>query len=257
MSFALITGASKGIGRAIAKELASRKINVLLVARSENAMRELADDIKKQYGVECFYLSQDLSKENAAESIYNWCVQQNYSISTLVNNAGYGLSGSFENSSIEEQMGMLNVCIVATLKLTHIFLPQLKQQRKAYILNIGSSSAYQSVPYLATYAAAKAFVVSFTRSLKYELRKSNVAVTVVSPGVTDTDFPLRANVPEKGLKTAEKVSMTPEAVAKIAVNSMFKEKTEVLAGFITKATVFFVKLLPKKFTEKTAANFYQ
>lgn len=257
MSFALITGASKGIGLAIAKELASRKINLLLVARSENLLAELASEISKEYGVDCFYLSQDLSREDAADAVYHWCLQQNYSVNILVNNAGYGLSGSFEKRSMEETIGMMNVCVTTALKLIHLFLPQLKQQQKAYILNIGSSSAYQSIPYMAAYAAAKSFMVSFTRALKYELRNTNVVATVVSPGVTDTDFPLRADVPEKGLKAAAKVSMSAAAVAKIAVNSMFKERSEVLTGFITKVTVFFVKLLPKKFSERTAAKFYQ
>lgn len=257
MPYALITGASKGIGRAIAIELASRKIDILLIARSENLLTELSNVIQKNYNVQCHYLVSDLSKPEAAESIYKWCVDQNYPVNILVNNAGYGLSGAFEKRSIEEHIDMINVSILATIKLIHFFLPQLKQQSQAYILNIGSSSAYQSVPFLSTYAAAKSFVVSFTRSLKYELKNSNVKVTVANPGVTDTDFPIRANVPEKGLKTAEKVSMTSEAVARIAVNSMFKGKAEVLIGFITKATVFFVKLLPKKFSERTAAKFYQ
>lgn len=257
MSFALITGASKGIGLAIAKELASRKINVLLVARSEDLLAKAAQEIQSQYHVECFYFSADLSKPEAPAAIFNWCIHHNYDVSILVNNAGYGLSGSFDNRSIDEHIEMLNVSVLATLKLTHFFLPLFKKKNRAYILNIGSSSAYQSVPYLSTYSASKAFIVSFTRSLKYELRKSNVVVTVVSPGVTDTDFPMRANVPEKGLKAAEKISMTPEAVARIAVNSMFKKKTEVLTGFITKATIFFVKMLPKKISERTAAKFYQ
>lgn len=257
MSYALITGASKGIGRAIAEELASEKINVLLVARSENLLAALANEIEKKYGVQCHYFVFDLSKTEAADKIFNWCVEKKYPVNILVNNAGYGLSGSFENRLIDEHIDMINVSMLSTIKLIHLFLPQLKQQQKAYILNIGSSAAYQAVPYLSTYAAAKAFIVSFTRALKYELRNSNVKVSVVSPGVTDTDFPLRANVPEKGLKTAEKIAMTPGDVAKIAVRSMFREKTEVLTGFITKATVFFVKLLPKKFSEKTAAKFYQ
>lgn len=257
MSYALITGASKGIGRAIAKELASRKINVLLVARSENLLAALTNEIEKKYGVQCHYFVFDLSKPEAADEIFNWCTEQNYPVNILVNNAGYGLSGSFESRSIEEHIDMINVSMLATIKLIHLFLPQLKQQQKTYILNIGSSAAYQAVPYLSTYAATKTFIVSFTRALKYELRNSNVKVSVVSPGVTDTDFPLRANVPEKGLKTAAKIAMTPEDVAKIAVRSMLRGKAEVLTGFITKATVFFVKLLPKKFSEKTAAKFYQ
>jgi short-subunit dehydrogenase len=257
MSYAIITGASRGIGRAIARELASKKINVLLVARSGNLLAELAKEIRQNYNVECYYLVADLSMPDSPATVYNWCVEQNYAVNILVNNAGYGLSGSFESRSIPEHIEMINVSMLATLKLIHLFLPQLKQQRKSYILNIGSSAAYQAVPYLATYAASKSFIVSFSRALKYELRNSTVTVSVVSPGVTDTDFPIRANVPEKGLKTAEKISMRPEAVAKIAVDRMLKAKTEVITGFITKATVFFVKLLPKKFSERTAAKFYQ
>lgn len=257
MSYALITGASKGIGRAIAKELASRKFDILLVARSENLLAALADEIEKGYKIQCNYFVCDLSRPEAADKIHTWCLEKKYPVSILVNNAGYGLSGSFESRTIEDHIEMINVSMLSTIKLVHLFLPQLKQQTKAYILNIGSSAAYQAVPYLSTYAAAKSFIVSFSRALKYELRNSNVKVSVVSPGVTDTDFPIRANVPEKGLKTAEKIAMTPQRVAQIAVNSMFKEKAEVLTGFITKATTFFVKLLPKKFSEKTAAKFYQ
>jgi short-subunit dehydrogenase len=257
MSYALVTGASKGIGCAIAIELASRKLNVLLVARREDLLAKLAAEIRKTYGVECDYLSVDLSRLEAAENIFNWCNEKNYTVNILVNNSGYGISGSFEKSTLQQQIEMVNVIVLSTLKLTHLFLPHLKKQPKAYILNIGSSSAYQAVPYLATYAAAKTFIVSFTRALKYELKNSNVMVTVVNPGVTETDFAIRANVPQKGLKTAEKVSILPEQVAKIAVKSMFKGKAEVVTGFITKATVLFVKLLPKKITERAAAKFYQ
>lgn len=257
MNFALITGASKGIGRAIAKNLASRKINVLLIARSEDLLRNLCDEIRKEYKVEVNYLAIDLSKEQSAEQIYDWCTANRYTVHILVNNAGYGLSGSFESHSWQEHRDMLQVSLLSALQLVHLFTPQLKEQKKAYILNIGSSAAYQSVPYLAAYAAAKSFIVNFSRSLKYELRNSGIAVSVISPGVTDTDFPLRAGVPEKGLKAAAKISMKPETVANMAVNSMFKERSEVLTGFITRATVFFVKLLPKKFSERTAAKFYQ
>jgi short-subunit dehydrogenase len=199
MSYALITGASKGIGRAIARELASKKINILLVARSQNLLASLADEIEKDYKVQCHYFVADLSTTEAADKIYNWCISQQYPVHILVNNAGYGLSGSFDSRSINEHIDLINVGMLSTIKLIHLFLPQLKQQPKSYILNIGSSAAYQAVPYLATYAAAKSFIVSFSRALKYELRSSNVNVSVVNPGVTDTDFSERANIPEKGL----------------------------------------------------------
>jgi len=257
MSFALITGASKGIGRSIANELAARKINVLLVARSENLLIVLADKLKKQYAIEAYWLAIDLSKLDASKKIYDWCHEKSYPVNILINNAGYGLSGDFEKYSREDHLGMLQVNMIAPVELISLFLPQLKNQNKAYILNIGSSAAYQSVPYLSAYAASKAFIVSFTRSLKYELRRTSVSVTLVSPGVTNTDFNTRADIPEKAVKAGEKISMTSDEVAKIAIKSMFNKRTEVITGFITKLTVFLVKLLPKKFTERTAAGLYK
>lgn len=256
-TFALITGASKGIGLAIARELAARGNNILLVSRTEETLSRAASEIREKFGVRADYLPVDLSLVQSAQKVYDWCGQKGYTVSILVNNAGYGLSGKFEGYRTEDHLGLMQINMVTPVELISLFLPSLKSQKKSYILNIGSSSAYQSVPYLSMYSASKAFVVSFSRGLKYELRNSNVVLTVVSPGVTDTEFVVRANVPEKGRKAADKVSMTPEAVARIAVNSLFKEKTEVLTGFLTKLTVFFVKLLPKKFSEKTGAGFYE
>src|SRR5689334_16362315 len=126
MNFALITGASKGIGRAIAKELASRQINLLLIARSEDLLRGLCEEIKKDYKVECNYLAIDLSKEQSSEAIYNWCMANRYTVNILVNNAGYGLSGSFESRSWQEHLDMLQVTLLSVLHLIHFFLPQFK-----------------------------------------------------------------------------------------------------------------------------------
>jgi len=257
MAFALITGASKGIGRAIALELASRKHDILIVARTEQLLSDLCAVIRENYGVQCYFLPVDLANPNSANEVFEWCAHNAYPVDILVNNAGYGLSGSFENRPIGETLDMVNVNVTTVLKLVYLFLPQLRKQPSAYILNLASSAAYQSVPYLSVYAAAKSFVLSFSRGLNHELRDSNVSVTVVSPGVTDTDFAARANVPEKGLRAAEKISMKPEEVARIAVDSMFRKKAETITGFITKATTFFVKLLPKALSEKTAAKFYQ
>ena len=124
MSYALITGASKGIGRAIAKELASRKINVLLVARSENLLASLADEIENDYKVQCHYVVVDLSTEEAPDKIYNWCIGQQYPVHILVNNAGYGLSGSFDSRSINEHIDLINVGMLSTIKLIHLFLKE-------------------------------------------------------------------------------------------------------------------------------------
>jgi short-subunit dehydrogenase len=257
MSFVLITGASKGIGRAIAKEFAARKRNLLLIARSESLLSELAAEIRKDFLVQVEYLAVDLGQPHATKKIFDWCQEKNYTVNILVNNAGYGLSGDFESYQAAEQIDMMLVNMIAPVSLISLFLPQLKKQDKSYILNIGSSSAYQALPYMSVYAASKSFMVRFSRGLHYELRDTNVVVTVVSPGVTDSEFNARAKVPEKGLKAAKKVSMTAEEVAKIAVNGLFRERTEVIVGFLTKLSIFFVKLLPKKLTEKIGAGFYK
>lgn len=258
MSFALITGASKGIGKCIAEELASRGIHVLLVARSESLLKEVCNNIAGKYNVQAFYFVADLSKPAAPGEVLEWCQKNNYDVNILVNNAGYGLSGLFDKYSEKEHTDMLQVNVVSLVQLTALFMPVLKSQpSKAYILNIASSAAYQAVPYLSLYAASKTFVLSFSRGLHYELEKTNVSVTCVCPGATDTDFPQRANVGEKGKKAAEKLNMTPEAVAKIAVGQMFARKKEVITGFVNKLGAALAWLAPKSIAEKAAASIYE
>ncbi len=257
MAYALITGASKGIGKAIAIELASRKTDVLLVARSAENLQHLADELGKKYDIKTAYLALDLSAENAAQQVFDWCRKENFSINILVNNAGYGLSGKFDKYTLEENLNMLQLNTMVPVALTQLFLPQLLSQPKAYILNTASSAAYQSVPGLSLYAATKAFLLSFSRGLHQELRTTTVSVTCVSPGATDTDFVVRAQLGARGLKAAQQVNMTPEAVAKIAVKAMFREKPEVIAGTINKAGIFMAWLLPKGLVERTAMKIYQ
>ncbi len=256
MSYALITGASKGIGKHIAINLAKKKIPLLLIARSENELQDLCSDLNGLYGVPVHYLAIDLSTSHAAESVFNWCIENNFVVNILINNAGYGLSGLQKSFSIQEINAMMQVNMSALVSLTQIFLPTLQEQKSAYILNIASNAAYQAVPGLSLYAATKAFVLSFSRGLHYELRNTNVSVTVVCPGPTDTNFSNRAKIGGKALKAAEKVNMSAEAVAKIAVNAMFAKNTEVIAGFINKLGAFLVWLLPKKLAEKVAADIY-
>jgi short-subunit dehydrogenase len=258
MPFALITGASKGIGKNIAVEFAKRKTDVLLTARNEDALNQLCSQLQQQYGIKAFYYAADLGQAEAPQQIYNWCNINNYTVNILVNNAGYGLSGLFDKYAMADHVNMLQVNITALVQLTSLFLPGLKSYPgKAYILNTGSSAAYQAVPYLAVYSASKAFVVNFSRAMHYELKKSNVSVTCVSPGATDTEFPQRANVGVKGQKAAEKFNMQPEEVAAIAVQKMYARKTEVIVGFVNKLGAALAWLAPKAITEKTAASIYE
>ncbi len=257
MPYALITGASKGIGKAIAEELAKRNYDLLLIARSGELLQKTAEEISAKYKVKVNFLSLDLSEKTSANDVFEWCTQNNYEVSILVNNAGYGLSGPFENYSIADNMNMMQLNMFTLVQLCQLFLPSLKQQSKAYILNVASSAAYQAVPGLSLYSATKIFVLNFTRGLKQELRETPVSITCVCPGSTDTDFSVRAKIGLKGLKAAEKVNMTTESVAKIAVEGMFKSKAEVVTGFVNKIAVFGAWLLPKTLLERVAMKIYQ
>jgi hypothetical protein len=257
MNLALITGASKGIGKAIAEELAMRKSNLLLVARSAERLQEVAREFREKYAVEVDFIAIDLSLPESPEKVFHWCKEKNYRIDILVNNAGYGLSGLFDKYSISDNINMVQLNVLALVKLCQLFLPELKQQSKSYILNIASSAAYQAVPYLSLYSASKSFVLSFSRGLHQELKKTSVSVTCISPGSTETDFVVRAQIGEKGLKTASKVNMQPADVARISVKSMFAGKTEVVVGFLNKLGAFMAWLMPKGLIETTVMKIYE
>lgn len=256
MTYALITGASKGIGKAIARELATRKHNLLLVARTEHLLQELAADLSASCQVTVHYLATDLASVTAPALISEWINRNDYAVDILVNNAGYGLGGSFAKQPVEENRDMMQVNMTVPVELCNRLLPELKKHNKSYILNIASTAAYQSVPGLAVYAATKAFMVHFSRGLAYELRKTGVSVTVVSPGGTATDFANRARLHADLVRKGEKLNMTPEAVANLAVNAMFAGKTEMITGFINQLGAALAWLFPKKLAEITAAGLY-
>ncbi|MES2520007.1 MAG: SDR family oxidoreductase [Bacteroidota bacterium] len=255
--YALITGASKGIGKEIAIELAKKKFDVLLIARSASQLEEVAKEIQSKYGVKANFLATDLSTSDVARSVYKWVEQNNYQVSVLVNNAGYGLAGSFEKFTIEQNRDMMNLNMITLTEMCQVFLPMLKRHSQAYILNIASSTAYQALPQMAIYAATKIFVLNFSRALKFELKDSPVSVTCVSPGATDTNFNDRADIPAKARKAAEKVVMTPQEVAKTAIDAMFAGKTEVIPGIVNKLGAFLAWIAPKAITEKVAAGIYE
>jgi uncharacterized protein len=256
MSYALITGASKGIGAALAEELARRGFDVLLVARSETPLRNLAVRLGSTYGIRADYLVLDLATDTAAQQLFDWCQVKNYLVSVLVNNAGYGLSGPFEKHTVADHTDMLRVNVLTLVQLCGLFLPVLRQQPRGYILNIASSAAYQAVPGLTLYAASKSLVLQFSRGLHQELRKTTVSVTAVSPGATDTDFVIRAQIGEKGRKAARQINMTTEAVASLAVAAMLAGRAEVITGLLNRVGAWAAWLLPKSFIERTAGSIY-
>ena len=198
----------------------------------------------------------DLTGSQSAETIFEWISKNKFAVSVLVNNAGYGLSGPFEKYSAQEHADMLQVNIITLTKLTRFLLPILREQPAGYILNIGSSASYQAVPFLSAYAGSKSYVLNFSRGLHQELKNTNLSVTCVCPGPTDTNFVNRANVGTKGQKAAEQFNMSPQAVAQIAVDSLFRRRSEVIAGGMNKLSAFFAWALPKNLVETIAKKLY-
>jgi len=257
MSYALVTGAGSGIGKSIAKELARLDFDLLLVDMDEVRLAKIKKELESTSGSLVYTLPVDLSSPGARETITSWTSIWHDELQVVVNNAGYGLNGSFEQLELEEQLNMIDVNIKAQVALSHAYIPVLKKRNRAFLLNVGSTTCFQTVPYLNVYAASKAFVVSFTRGLRFELRNTPVSVSVLIPGSTDTDFVNRARMSDEVKKTAEKFNMSPDLVARIAVRGLFKGKAEIIPGFSNKLHAFFPRFFPGSFLEKIGGNIYK
>ena len=254
--YALVTGASSGIGRSIALQLAQRGYVVMLTARSEDKLKDLADEIKTRFDVDAVYLPLDLSLNDAAVQLISWCESLAVTPAILINNAGYGLWGDFAELNLNEQVNMHRLNTEAVIRLTHAMLPILKRNKRSYILNVSSTAAYQPVPTLGLYAAGKSFVLSFSRALRYELKQSPVSVSCLCPGPTDTGFTHRAGL-DAFADLAAKFNMSADEVAAIGLKGMFKGRTEIVPGFLNKLTSIAARHAPKAFAERISASLYK
>jgi short-subunit dehydrogenase len=255
-NFAVVTGASKGIGQAIAHQLAKRGCNLLLTSRSENLLNVLASELTYKYKNEVHIFPADLTDTASPQKLYNFCIEKNFPVNILVNNAGYGLWGKFNALSLDDQLNMLRLNSEIIVRNSYLFLDLLKKQPHSYILNVASTAAYQAVSTMAVYGASKIFVLNFSRALRHELKGTGVSVSCLSPGTTSTEFMERAG--QQALKKrADKVAMHPESVARIAVKGMFKRKAEIIPGFINWISVKAIPFMPKKLVEKIAASLYK
>jgi short-subunit dehydrogenase len=256
MPFALITGASNGIGLCLAKELAGKKYDLLLVSRDEAKLKKLQNEWQTQFKITVDYLSLDLSIPDSSSKVEQWVAIRDVEI--LINNAGFGLWGETESLQAKELASLVQLNQVTLVELCQRFIPRFKTRKsKSYILNVGSTASYQAVPFLAVYSASKAFVLSFTRALRWELKDTSISVSCLSPGTTSTGFMDRAHMNDSLKQKAEKFTMPAEAVAKIGLKGMFGGKSEIIPGFINWISAKMVSFVPKKITEQIAYNLYR
>ena len=234
---ALVTGASSGIGLEISKYLDSLGYEVILVARDKEKLEDVAKCLKNKSKIIVMYLQQ----VEDIKSLY--VLVKNDDIDVLVNNAGFGICGSFSEMDLNNELNMIDINIKAVHILTKLFLKDMKRKNKGYILNVSSSAAFQSGPLMATYYATKSYVYRLTEAIWFELKKekSNVNISCLCPGPVDTNFNKVANV-----KFSVK-SLRADYVARYAVNQMLNKKLLIIPGFKMKLVKFLDRFLSDKF----------
>lgn len=244
MEFALITGATSGIGLALANIMASKGHPLILVARSEATLLALQQSLSKAHNITVEVMPVDLSVQGQAEALYQQCKAKNLQVNCLINNAGFGDYGKFDVSKIHTYTSMLQLNIIALTELTAYFLKDMKQRGAGRIMNVGSIAAFQPGPELAAYGASKAYVMQFTEALNYELRGTGVSVTLLSPGVTETAFIARANM-QHAANTKHGL-MSAHAVAKAGYDAMMAGQLNVTPGWKNKLISLGSKTMPSR-----------
>ena len=244
MMYTLITGASSGIGKALAKECASRKMNLLLVALPDKDLDDFQQEIKNTYNVCCHVLGIDLTEENAFCKLYKWVKENNFSINILINNVGIGSKGDFANTETLFYEKQLQLNVRAATMLTRLFIDELKANAPSHILNLGSMGGFFMIPGKTVYSASKAYIYYFSRSLRLELLPHNIMVSVLCPGGTDSNHKTIAI--NKELKNFAKWSiLQPEDVAKEAISKMLKGKPRIIPGFLNKLSYHVSRVTPE------------
>lgn len=241
---ALITGASSGLGTEFARIHASKGDNLVLVARGKDKMEALKTEFEKQFGISVYVISKDLSVQSAPKEVYDELEVQKIHIDYLINNAGFGDFGVFAECDWKKQFQMINLNIMALTYLTRLFLPDLVKNKFGKILNIASTAAFQPGPTMSIYFATKAFVLSFSESIANELKGTNVTVTALCPGATETGFKAAAALDNSNLFKGNQIA-TSKDVAEFGYNSMMKGKTVVVHGFVNTLMSQSVRFAPR------------
>lgn len=248
-AFALVTGASMGLGEAFAEALAARGTNLVLVARSFDALNAVAKRLKDQYGVQVIVLATDLAERDAATRISEELERQNIAVDLLVNNAGFGLTGDFLSNPLTKEEDLVQVNIQALISLSHKFGTAMAARKKGGIINVASNASFQPIPYMATYAASKAFVLHFTEALGYELSRSNVQVMATCPGPTATKFFDSTSTSQPSIKMD-----TAEVVVKRTLEAFDRQLRVVYPGRSSvRITSWLPRFIPRGLAVRAAA----
>ncbi len=229
--FAVITGASQGLGKAFAKELAKRGFNVVLVSLPRQNLSQLSASISQEYKVQSYYYETDFSANGNIRALANW-LNENFNISILINNAGIGGTKPFDQAHVDYIDTILQVNVKAPALLIHQLLPNLKRQPQSYVLNVSSIAAFSPVGYKTVYPASKAFLHSFSRGLYAELKNTNVFVSVINPGAMATNQEITSRIEKQGV-FGKLTLLQPDSVAHYSLNRLFRRDTVIMVNPLT------------------------
>jgi uncharacterized protein len=247
MSTALITGASAGIGRAFAYALAAQRTDLVLVARSGDTLQTLAQELEATQGIKTLVIAQDLSAAQAAEQVFAHVQAAGWQVDILINNAGLGDYGDFGERSFAKHQMILNLNIVALVSLTQLLLAPMQQRGQGSIINVSSITAFQPIPYLALYAATKAFIVHFSQALWAENLSRGVHVLAVCPGPVTTDFFAAADMERNQKLMASQTYADPHEVVAEALAALAARQSLVVTGGVkNKAITWAACLTPRE-----------
>lgn len=247
--FAIVTGASSGLGAEFARSLAKRKFNLVLVARRAEPMEALAVELCRQYQVQVIVEPLDLGVANSANALKKLLDDRGVSPDILINNAAFGHHGQFLDMDLSRIRDLVQLDILSTVELTHVFGRGMRDRGRGNILIVASLAAYQPTPIMTIYGAAKSFILSFGEALNVELAPK-VGVTVISPGLMSTEFNQVAGF---NPGASAKVSMLPPGVvAEMGIDAMFSHESSRVAGKLNTLSVFFMRFVPRHVTAKIA-----
>jgi len=241
MNTTLITGASSGIGEAFARALAARGHNLLLVARSEDKLMTLCSELGRVRSIHCQHVAMDLSKPESPAKLFEEAETRGLEIDLLINNAGFGSMGDFATLDLARELNMVDLNVRSLVEMTYRFLAPMRERKAGAIINVASTAGFQPVPYMATYAATKAFVLSFSEALWEENRTLGIEVMALCPGVTETGFFEASRMQKPPART----SQTPEEVVETALRGLSRRKSSIISGWPNKFGVAIGGLTPR------------
>jgi short-subunit dehydrogenase len=251
--WALITGASAGIGKALAEQLAAGGANLVLTARRKDRLEQLAADLRTRNGVVVATFPADLTQPGSPDALFAYTQGKGIAIELLANNAGFGAYGKFEEMPLRRQLEMVQVNIAAVIHLTHLYAPPMIARRHGDILIVASTAGFQGVPYITTYAATKSFDLFFAEALAEEMRPYGVHVCALCPGATETEFQDVAAQPDYAFRSAE----TADKVAHVGLAALAKGKSMVISGAKNKLSVQSQRMAPRSLVTGVAARMFR